>query len=105
MCSTTVSALCTIYKLDTTLSDTLGLAGSSQAARPGGASAGGSLGAALAGAAPAPASSAGALSPAGRCRAQCRTDRDCVNDWRCLSAGVANQSVCYAPDDYANACV
>jgi len=37
-----VSALCTIYKLDTTLSDTLGLAGSSQAARPGGATAGGS---------------------------------------------------------------
>ena len=34
VCSTTVSALCTIYKLDTTLSDTLGLAGSSQAARP-----------------------------------------------------------------------
>jgi len=45
------------------------------------------------------------LCAAGRCRAQCRTDRDCVNDWRCLSAGVANQSVCYAPDDYANACV
>lgn len=45
------------------------------------------------------------LCAAGRCRAQCRTDRDCVNDWRCLSAGVANQSVCYAPDDFANACV
>jgi alpha-tubulin suppressor-like RCC1 family protein len=45
------------------------------------------------------------LCAAGRCRAQCRTDRDCVNDWRCLSAGTADQSVCYAPDDYANACV
>ncbi|MFO0630027.1 MAG: hypothetical protein U0325_30990 [Polyangiales bacterium] len=42
---------------------------------------------------------------AGRCRAQCRTDRDCANNWRCLSAGEVDQSVCYAPDDYANACV
>lgn len=45
------------------------------------------------------------LCAAGRCRAQCRTDRDCANGWRCLSAGAVNQSVCYAPDDYANACV
>lgn len=40
-----------------------------------------------------------------RCRAQCRSDRDCRNGWRCLSAGVVDRYVCYAPDDFANACV
>lgn len=42
---------------------------------------------------------------ADRCRVACRTDRDCTGGWRCLSAGVTDRYVCYAPDDYANACV
>ncbi len=45
------------------------------------------------------------LCAAGRCRAPCRTDRDCANDGRCLSAGTPSAWVCYAPDDYANGCV
>lgn len=42
---------------------------------------------------------------AGRCRAQCRSDRDCSGAWRCLSAGELHRFVCYAPDDHFNACV
>jgi hypothetical protein len=42
---------------------------------------------------------------AARCRAPCRSDRDCANRGRCLSAGTVDGLVCYAPDDYANACV
>ncbi len=40
-----------------------------------------------------------------RCRAPCRTDRDCTNNWRCLSAGVVDKFVCYAPEDLDTACV
>ncbi len=40
-----------------------------------------------------------------RCRAPCRTDRDCTNNWRCLSAGIVDKFVCYAPDDLDTACV
>lgn len=40
-----------------------------------------------------------------RCRAECRTDRDCTNNWRCLSAGEIGRYVCYAPDDLQSACV
>jgi hypothetical protein len=42
---------------------------------------------------------------AARCRARCRTDRDCANGWRCLSAGQPETFACYAPDDTANACL
>ncbi len=45
------------------------------------------------------------LCAARRCRAPCRTDRDCANDGRCLSAGVVDRFVCYAPDEYDTACV
>ncbi len=34
-----------------------------------------------------------------RCRAPCRDDRDCVNGWRCLSAGDGARRVCLPPDD------
>lgn len=40
-----------------------------------------------------------------RCRVECRSDRDCTNGWRCLSAGEPARYVCYAPDDYHSACV
>ncbi|MFO0626010.1 MAG: hypothetical protein U0325_10375 [Polyangiales bacterium] len=42
---------------------------------------------------------------ASRCRARCRTDRDCSNGWRCLSAGQPDTFACYAPDDLGNACL
>ena len=45
------------------------------------------------------------LCAARRCRAECRTDRDCANGWRCLSAGQPGRLACYAPDDYNSACV
>jgi len=45
------------------------------------------------------------LCAARRCRAECRTDRDCTNGWRCLSSGQPGRSVCYAQDDYGSACV
>lgn len=39
-----------------------------------------------------------------RCRAECRTDRDCTNNWRCRSAGQGNKFVCYDPADRATGC-
>lgn len=39
-----------------------------------------------------------------RCRAECRTDRDCTNGWRCRSAGQGNKFVCYDPADRATGC-
>ena len=30
-----------------------------------------------------------------RCRAPCRTDRDCTNDWVCLPSGQEDRLVCY----------
>jgi hypothetical protein len=45
------------------------------------------------------------LCAARQCRAQCRTDRDCVNGWRCRSAGQADKYVCYEPGVQENACV
>lgn len=42
---------------------------------------------------------------AGQCRAACRSDRDCANEWRCLSAGELSRYVCYPPEDLGNACV
>ena len=39
-----------------------------------------------------------------RCRAECRTDRDCTNGWRCRSAGQGNKFVCYDPADRTTAC-
>lgn len=44
------------------------------------------------------------LCAARQCRAPCRTDRDCTNGWRCLSAGQYDKYVCYQPDVVANAC-
>ena len=38
------------------------------------------------------------LCAARQCRAQCRTDRDCTNNWRCLSAGQFDKFVCYEPE-------
>ncbi len=40
-----------------------------------------------------------------RCRAPCRTDRDCVNRGRCLSAGQVDVFVCYPPEVADTACV
>jgi hypothetical protein len=45
------------------------------------------------------------LCAARQCRAQCRTDRDCTNGWRCRSAGQSNKYVCYEPNVQENACV
>lgn len=36
----------------------------------------------------------GLLCVGGFCRVECRTDRDCTNDWRCLGSGVAGKLVC-----------
>lgn len=44
------------------------------------------------------------LCAARQCRAQCRSDRDCANDWRCRSAGQGDKFVCYEPGA-PNACV
>ena len=40
-----------------------------------------------------------------RCRAPCRTDRDCTNAWVCRSAGQEDRRVCYAPDTADFGCV
>ncbi len=40
-----------------------------------------------------------------RCRAPCRTDRDCTNNWRCRSAGQEDKFVCYEPGREDVACV
>lgn len=45
------------------------------------------------------------LCAARRCRAQCRSDRDCTNGWRCRSAGQLDKYVCYEPGTEENACV
>lgn len=39
-----------------------------------------------------------------RCRAECRTDRDCTNGWRCRAAGRDDKYVCYDPTDLATGC-
>ncbi|MDO9021201.1 MAG: hypothetical protein Q8S73_02930 [Deltaproteobacteria bacterium] len=39
-----------------------------------------------------------------RCRVECRSDRDCTNDWRCLSAGQVRRYACFAPNDFGSAC-
>lgn len=40
-----------------------------------------------------------------RCRVECRSDRDCTNNWRCLSAGVPSRYVCYPPEQFDTGCV
>lgn len=40
-----------------------------------------------------------------RCRVECRSDRDCSNNWRCLSAGVPHRYVCYPPEQLDVGCV
>ena len=39
-----------------------------------------------------------------RCRVECRSDRDCTNDWRCLSAGQVRRYACFDPNDFGSAC-
>jgi hypothetical protein len=45
------------------------------------------------------------LCAARRCRVECRSDRDCSNGWRCLSAGLPSRYVCYPPEQYDTGCV
>jgi len=40
-----------------------------------------------------------------RCRAPCRTDRDCTNDWVCLPSGQEDRLVCYPPGTEDHGCV
>lgn len=35
-----------------------------------------------------------------RCRAPCRSDRDCANGWRCRPAGQEGLRVCLAPEEH-----
>lgn len=44
------------------------------------------------------------LCAARQCRVQCRSDRDCTNGWRCLSAGQFDKYVCYQPDYLSHGC-
>ena len=39
-----------------------------------------------------------------RCRVECRSDRDCTNNWRCLSAGQVRRYACFDPNDFGSAC-
>jgi hypothetical protein len=45
------------------------------------------------------------LCAARQCRAQCRSDRDCSNGWRCRSAGQFDKYVCYEPSAAHTGCV
>ncbi len=47
----------------------------------------------------------GLLCAARQCRAECRTDRDCTNTWRCRSAGQQEKRVCYEPGHLSVGCV
>jgi hypothetical protein len=40
---------------------------------------------------------AGLLCAGGRCRTLCRSDRDCMNNWRCGPSGQADKRVCLEP--------